>query len=90
MVKEQNKRQNPKGDLIMNNELTFDERTAAYGVEVLVNGDRLGIIQFDHEQEGFVYWPNDIDDGVSYFDSLTDTEQLIAEELGFDNFEVLR
>ena len=74
----------------MTNELTFDERTAAYGVEVMVNGDLLGIIQFDHEQEAFVYWPNDIDDGVSYFDSLTDTEQLIAEELGFDNFEVLR
>ena len=90
MVREQNKKKNPKGDLIMSNELTFDERTAAYGVEVMVNGDRLGIIQFDHEQDAFVYWPNDIDDGVTYFDSLVDTECLIAEELGFDDPEILR
>ena len=82
--------QNPKGDLIMKKELTFDEQQAAYGVEVMVNGDQLGIIQFDHKQEVFVYWPKDIDEAISYFDSLTDTEQLIAEELGFDYFEILR
>ena len=48
----------------MTNELTFDERTVAYGVEVLQNGDQLGIIQFDTEQEVFVYWPKYIDDGL--------------------------
>ena len=70
------------GSLLMYADIDADDLKKAQAIV-------LGIIQFDHEQEVFVYWPKDIDDGVSYFYSLTDTEQLIAEELGFDNFQIL-
>lgn len=70
--------------------MTFDEQQAAYGVEVILNGDHYCTINYDREQKLFVLFPDAIDDCVSYFDSLAETEQLIAEEIGFDDFEVLR
>lgn len=34
----------------------------------------------DYDQGTWVLWPDCIDDGVSYFDSLKDTEEAIASE----------
>lgn len=49
--------------------------------EVLANGETYGKLEFDKEQDAWVLWPNDIDDGVSYFDSLTETQEAIRDEL---------
>lgn len=50
-------------------------------VEVAVNGERYGFLEFDHEQNAWVLWPSAIDDGVSYSDDLAETEETITEEI---------
>jgi len=50
-------------------------------VEVIVNGDNYGTLILDHEQNAWVLWPADIDDGVSYSDDLTETEETIIDEI---------
>ena len=50
-------------------------------VEVSVDGDKYGILIFDHEQNTWVLWPQAIDDGISYSDNLVETEETITEEI---------
>ena len=50
-------------------------------VKVTVDGDKYGILIFDHEQNVWVLWPSTIDDGVSYSDNLEDTEADITDEI---------
>lgn len=50
-------------------------------VEVLVDGDNYGILIFDHEQKVWVLWATTIDDGISYSDNLTETEETITDEI---------
>ena len=50
-------------------------------VEVTVDGDKYGILIFDHEQNVWVLWPSTIDDGVSYSDDLAETQEIITEEI---------
>ena len=50
-------------------------------VEVTVNGDKYGILIFDHEQSTWVLWPSTIDDGISYSDDLVETEETITDEI---------
>jgi len=50
-------------------------------VEVTVNGGKYGILIFDHEQNAWVLWPSDIDDGVSYSEDLAETEEVITDEI---------
>ena len=50
-------------------------------VEVAVNGDSYGVIKFDTGQNAWVLWPADIDDGVSYFEDLEETEKSIKDEI---------
>lgn len=50
-------------------------------VEVMVNGDSYGVIKFDADQNVWVLWPADIDDGVSYFEDLEETEENIKDEI---------
>ena len=50
-------------------------------VEVTVNGDKYGILVFDHEQSAWVLWPVSIDDGISYSDDLVETEETITDEI---------
>lgn len=49
-------------------------------VDVYNNDDRIGYLEFDQEQEVWVFWPNDINDGITYFEDLKETEDTIAEE----------
>ena len=49
--------------------------------EVAVNGDSFGTLQFDTEQGVWVLWPNNIDDAVSYENSLDETKELITDEI---------
>lgn len=50
-------------------------------VEVTVDGDKYGILIFDHEQNAWVLWPSIIDDGISYSDDLAETEETITDEI---------
>ena len=50
-------------------------------VEVTANGDSYGIIKFDAGQNAWVLWPSTIDDGVSYFEDLEETEKSIKDEI---------
>lgn len=53
----------------------------AQNVEVLVDGDTYGKLNFDSDENAWVLWPIDIDDGVSYFDGLEETEEAIKDEI---------
>jgi len=50
-------------------------------VEVTVDGDKYGILIFDHEQNVWVLWAITIDDGISYSDDLAETEETITDEI---------
>lgn len=50
-------------------------------VEVTVDGDKYGILIFDHEQNVLVLWPSTIDDGISYSDDLAETQEIITDEI---------
>lgn len=50
-------------------------------VEVTVDGDMYGTLVFDHEQNAWVLWPVYGDDGISYWESLTETEKTITDEI---------
>lgn len=50
-------------------------------IHVYIDGEYSGFLDFDKEQRAWVYWAKDIDDGVSYFYSLKDTERVITEEV---------
>ena len=54
-------------------------------VEVTVDGDKYGILIFEHDQNAWVLWPADIDDGVSYFEDLEETEESIIDEILYYN-----
>jgi len=53
----------------------------AQNVEVLVNGDTYGKLNFYSDENVWVLWPADIDDAVSYFESLEETEKAIKDEI---------
>ncbi|WAE45782.1 hypothetical protein OUY26_04060 [Levilactobacillus brevis] len=53
----------------------------AQNVEVLVNGDTYGKLNFDSDENVWVLWPAEIDDAVSYFNSLEETEEAISDEI---------
>ena len=53
----------------------------AQNVEVLVNGDTYGKLNFDSDENAWVLWPVAIDDAVSYFESLEETEKAIKDEI---------
>lgn len=40
-----------------------------------------GALKFDDDQNTWVLWPNDIDDGVTYFNNLNETKEAIEDEL---------
>ena len=60
--------------------IEFDE-IDAQNVEVLVNGDTYGKLNFDSDENVWVLWPADIDDAVSYFENLEETEETIKDEI---------
>ena len=71
---------------------TFDYEVQEVQVEVIVNGDKYGILEFDHDQNVWVLWPIfidddgvlwpvSIDDGISYSDDLAETEETITDEI---------
>lgn len=53
----------------------------AQNVEVMVDGNTYGKLNFDSDENAWVLWPADIDDGVSYFDNLEETEEAIKDEI---------
>ena len=53
----------------------------AKNYDVLVNDDDYGKLTFDDEQNAWVLWPYEIDDGVTYFEDLEETKEAIAYEI---------
>lgn len=41
----------------------------------------LGQLTFDQKQNAWVFWPENICDGITYFESLQETENAIKDEL---------
>ena len=61
-------------------------RASEIEVDVIVKGDIFGTLKFGDEEFGtqkniWILWPIDIDDGVSYFDDLEETEETIEDEI---------
>ena len=52
--------------------------------EVLVNGNKYGELEFDKDQEAWVLYPESIDDGVTYYEDLKETQEEIKFELSND------
>lgn len=55
-------------------------------VTVYVDEEVYGSLEFGDELTGgqkgiWIFWPIDTDDGVSYFDSLKETEEAIKDEI---------
>ncbi|WP_333603861.1 hypothetical protein [Lactobacillus acetotolerans] len=61
----------------------FNESNAQESVVVFVDGDKYGVLTYDYDQGVWVLWPDQIDDGVSYFDSLKETEEAITDEIQY-------
>lgn len=71
---------------------TYDYEVQEVQVEVIVNGEKCGFLEFDHDQNVWVLWPLSIDDdgilwpvsiddGVSYSDDLAEAEEAITDEI---------
>lgn len=55
------------------------ERTLENQVEVTVDGDKYGTLIFDHEQNAWVLWIMYIDDGISFWEDLAETEESVTD-----------
>ena len=60
------------------------DRIDSMSCGVLVDGDDYGTLKFDEDQGAWVLWPNSIDDAVTYFEDLEETQEAIAYEI--ENF----
>lgn len=49
--------------------------------QVYQGRDLYGVLSRDDDQGVWVLWPEQIDDGVSYFDDLEETKETIKDEL---------
>lgn len=49
--------------------------------KVFKDQDLYGALSWDAGQEVWVLWPEQTDDGISYFDDLEETKETITEEL---------
>jgi len=56
------------------------EDAETYTVEIN-NGTEYGKLLFDEDQNAWVLFPDDIDDGVTYFNSLDETKESIEDDL---------
>lgn len=61
--------------------IEFIQDKATQTVKVKVNEKNYGELIFDVDQDAWVLWPKQIDDGVTYFDDLQETEDQIKYEL---------
>lgn len=51
------------------------------GTEVIVDDSAFGEFKFDKDQEAWVFWPNSIDDGVTYFEDLQESFETVKDEV---------
>lgn len=59
--------------------INFIKDGKKYDVEL--NGENYGNLEFNEERKTWVLWPNNIDDGIDYFESLEETQAAIKDEL---------
>ena len=57
------------------------DRIDSMSCGVLVDGDDYGTLKFDEDQGAWVLWPNSIDDAVTYFEDLEETQETITDEI---------
>lgn len=57
------------------------ERIDKSHVLVYSDDEEYGSLDYDADQKAWVLWPNDIDDGVTYWESLKESEDQIEFEL---------
>lgn len=57
------------------------ERIDKSHVVVYVDDENYGDLDYDSENKEWVLWPNQIDDGISYWKSLKESEDEIKFEL---------
>lgn len=57
------------------------ERIDRSHVVVYVDDENYGDLDYDSENKEWVLWPNQIDDGISYWESLKESEDEIKFEL---------
>lgn len=57
------------------------ERIDKGHVVVYVDDENYGDLDYDSENKEWVLWPNQIDDGISYWESLKESEDEIKFEL---------
>ena len=57
------------------------ERIDKSHVVVYVDDENYGDLDYDSENKEWVLWPNQIDDGISYLESLKESEDDIKFEL---------
>ena len=61
--------------------INFIEDKMTQTVKVEVNEENYGELIFDTDQDAWVLWPKQIDDGVTYFTDLQETMDQIKYEL---------
>lgn len=57
------------------------ERIDKSHVLVYSDDEEYGSLDYDADQKAWVLWPNDIDDGVTYWEGLKESEDQIEFEL---------
>lgn len=62
-------------------EVTFYETDQDDLIIIDFNDKRYGKLEFDKTQGVWVLWPNDINDGISYFEDINETETTIIYEI---------
>lgn len=59
--------------------IKFEKNNNEY--QVYQGQDLYGVLSWDADQEVWVLWPEQTDDGISYFDDLEETKETIKDEL---------
>ena len=60
-------------------EYVEDENT----IEVYINGEKEGTLEFDPDQKAWVFWSTKIDDGVTYWKSLEETKSSLEDDYDY-------
>lgn len=60
-------------------EYVEDENT----IEVYVNDEKEGTLEFDPDQKTWVFWSTKIDDGVTYWESLEETKSSLEDDYNY-------
>ena len=52
-------------------------------IEVYINDEKEGTLEFDPDQKAWVFWPTKIDDGITYWESLKETKSSLEDDYNY-------